>query len=77
MYYDHERQARNTNILKSLGIESVNSGLCRVQMDRYCRRHNHFYSPADGSAIAGVKQGTRADYEMLVSRLVKPSKNGG
>ncbi len=57
------------NILKSLGIESVNSGLCTgTKWIDTAGDIITSYSPADGSAIAGVKQGTRADYEMLVSK---------
>ena len=58
--------------LKQLGIETVNSGACTGTqwMDTSGEVLTSF-SPADGKPIAGVKQCTRTDYEMLVSKAAE------
>ena len=57
--------------LKQLGIKEINPGICtgKEWTDTSGDVLTSF-SPADGSAIAGVKQATRADYEELVSKAV-------
>jgi aldehyde dehydrogenase (NAD+) len=56
-------------MLKDLGIEAVNPGLCTgTKWIDTAGEILTSYSPTDGSAIAGVKQCTRTDYEMLVSK---------
>lgn len=54
--------------LRDLGIQAVNPGACTGTkwMDTAGDILTS-YSPVDGSAIAGVKQCTRADYERLVA----------
>lgn len=64
----------NTNFgiqqaLKDLGIEAVNPGLCTGT--KWIETSGDVltsFSPVDGSAIGGIRQCTRADYEMLVAR---------
>jgi aldehyde dehydrogenase (NAD+) len=56
-------------VLKDLGIEQVNPGLCSGT--RWMETSGAVltsYSPVDGSAIAGIRQCTRADYEKLVQQ---------
>ncbi len=56
-------------VLKDLGIEAVNPGLCTGT--KWIETSGDVltsFSPVDGSAIGGIRQGTRADYEMLVAR---------
>ncbi len=55
--------------LKDLGIEAVNPGLCTgtTWIDTAGEVLTSF-SPVDGSVIAGIRQCTRADYEMLVTK---------
>jgi aldehyde dehydrogenase (NAD+) len=56
-------------VLKDLGIEAVNPGLCTgTKWIETAGDVLTSCSPVDGNAIAGVKQCTRADYEMLVAR---------
>ncbi len=55
--------------LKDLGIEAVNPGLCTGT--KWIETSGEVLtscSPVDGSAIGGIRQCTRADYEILVAR---------
>jgi len=55
--------------LKQLGIKEVNAGICTGK--EWVETSGDMltsYSPADGRAIAGVKQATREDYKKLVSQ---------
>jgi aldehyde dehydrogenase (NAD+) len=53
--------------LKELGIMEINPGVCtgKEWIDTSGDVLTSF-SPADGSAIAGIKQATRSDYEKVV-----------
>jgi aldehyde dehydrogenase (NAD+) len=54
--------------LNQLGIDAVNKGICTgTQWIDSTGDVLISYSPVDGSAIAGVKQATRQDYEKLVA----------
>jgi aldehyde dehydrogenase (NAD+) len=58
--------------LDQLGLEQVNEGLCSGT--RWIDTTGEVltsFSPADGKPIADVKQCTRADYEMLVSKAAE------
>jgi aldehyde dehydrogenase (NAD+) len=73
-------------MLKELGIEDVNHGICTgTKWIETSGEVLESYSPVDGSTIAGVRQGTKADYESIVSgaskafrewRLVPAPKRG-
>ena len=61
--------------LKQLGIQKVNPGICTGR--EWTETSGDIltsFSPADGSAIADVRQATRADYEKLVSRAAEAFK---
>jgi len=58
--------------LNQLGIEPVNNGICTGTL--WHATHGDVitsYSPADGSAIAGIRQATQNDYERLISEAGK------
>lgn len=56
-------------VLKELGIEAVNPGLCTgTKWIETTGDVLTSFSPVDDSAIAGIKQCTRTEYEMLVSK---------
>ncbi len=62
-------------VLKALKIESVNRGLCTgtTWIDTAGDVLTS-YSPVDGSAIAGIKQSTRADYDSVVAKAAAAFK---
>jgi aldehyde dehydrogenase (NAD+) len=59
-------------VLKDLGIGAVNPGLCTgTKWIDTAGDVLTSYSPVNGSAIAGVKQCTRNDYEQLVGKAAE------
>lgn len=63
---------KNVNIretLKQLGIDTVNLGICTgTEWKDTGGETLTSFSPVDGKEIAGIKQATRADYDMLISK---------
>ncbi len=62
-------------MLKELGIEAINPGLCTgTKWINTIGDVLTSFSPADGSSIAGIKQCTLKDYEILVSKASEAFK---